>query len=404
MSNEESLTRHAREGAKPGKPKVLTFTGYFIPGFKSGGILRNIINTTDNLCEEFEFWIVTRDRDLGDKKPYTGIVSDVWQQVGNAMVYYLSPNACSLGGLNRLIRSTQHDVIYLNSYFEPLTIKVLLNRRFRWRKFKPVIVAPFGEFAWASLGQKYPRKLIFMRIASLVGLYRDVMWRVSSDFEAADLRNVLKVKTEAIHVTGDLPIKGASQGAFPTSESIGNGGLRVVFLSRISREKNLDFALKVLSKVHARIQFDIYGPAENSLYWEECRKLIARLPQNVSVTYLGSVNPGEVLQVFSRYDLFLFPTGGEAYGNTIAECLIAGTPVLISTATPWRELQADLLGWDLDLNRLESFAEVIDEYAQTSSGQRAERRATVKRNIAKRLSDPEILESNRRLFLKQLPS
>ena len=45
------------------KPVILAFIGNYLPGYKAWGILRTVVNTLDHLCDEFEFWIVTRDRD-----------------------------------------------------------------------------------------------------------------------------------------------------------------------------------------------------------------------------------------------------------------------------------------------------------------------------------------------------
>jgi len=387
-----------------GKPVILAFVGNYLPGYKAGGILRITINTVDHLCDEFEFKIVTRDRDVGDDKPYNDVKLNQWQQVGNAMVYYLPPQSSTVKDILNLIVSTPHDVLYLNSFFDPLTIKVLLNRKFRGATFKPVIVAPWGEFAWASLKQKYPKKFVFIQVARLLGLYKKVIWRASSEFEARDIIKVMKIKSNSIHITGDFPIKNIPD-AFPdvTFKPPPDGeGLRIVFLSRISREKNLDYALRVLSKVNARVIFDIYGPAENATYWKECQKLIAQLPFNVIVKYLGNVNANQVVNVFSRYDLFLFPTGGEAYGHVIAECLISGTPVLISTETPWRNLQADGLGWDVDLGQEDSFVEIIEKIALLSDDERFKKRSIAKVKIMERLLDPAVLTTNHQLFKKQL--
>ena len=387
------------------KPVILTFIGHYLPGYKSGGILRTIVNTVDHLCDEFEFRIVTRDRDLGDDKPYADIKLNQWQQVGNAMVYYLPPQSGSLKEILKLIVGTPHQVLYLNSFFDPLTIKVLLNRKLRKYISKPLIVAPWGEFAWASLKQKHLKKFIFIKAAMLLGLYNNVTWRASSEFEKLDIIKVMNVKSDTIQITGDFPIKNIPYAlpdvAFkppPDGE-----GLKLVFLSRISREKNLDYALKVLNKVNARVVFDIYGPAENETYWKECRELISQLPANVIVNYLGSVNPNQVANIFSHYDLFLFPTGGEAYGHVIAESLITGTPVLISTETPWRNLETDGIGWDIDLVKMDSFVETIETFALSSHNDRLKKRAFIQAKVMKRLSDPAVIETNRQLFLKGQP-
>ena len=89
------------------KPRILTFTEYYLPGFKSGGPVRTLANMVDQLSDDFAFRIVTLDRDFLDSVPYPGAKRNAWQRVGGAEVFYLSPNRCTLRGLRRLIRSTR---------------------------------------------------------------------------------------------------------------------------------------------------------------------------------------------------------------------------------------------------------------------------------------------------------
>lgn len=385
------------------KPVILTFVGNYLPGYKAGGILRTLVNMVDHLCGEFDFKIVTKDHDLGEKHQYPNIKVDQWQRVGNSEVKYLSTKSCSLTNLTGIITSTPHDVLFLNSFFDPFTVKVLLLRMFGRLQGKPIIVAPWGEFAWPSLRQKYLKKYIFMKTARLLRFYSDVVWRASSEYEAADIVRVMNVNSKDIHIAGDFPIKNipaASNDNPPACSLSCREGLRLVFLSRISREKNLDYALKILSKVKAKVSFDIYGPTENMSYWKECQALIGQLPKNVEVKYFGIVKPNEVVKTFGRYDLFLFPTGGEAYGHVIAEALTAGTPVLISTDTPWRNLKADGLGWDIDLGEPDGFVDVIESLAMLNDHELINMRAVVKSKVEYRLLDPATLHSNRQLFLR----
>ena len=74
----------------------------------------------------------------------------------------------------------------------------------------------------------------------------------------------------------------------------------------------------------------------------------------------SKLKPNEVVGTFSKYDLFLFPSGGENYGHVIAESLSSGTPVLISKNTPWLDLESQNLGWDIDLKDMDSFVEIIE--------------------------------------------
>ena len=101
---------------------------------------------------------------------------------------------------------------------------------------------------------------------------------------------------------------------FPTGED----KLKIIFLSRISPMKNLDFALSIFSSVSAEVQFDIYGPKENLEYWKQCNLQIISRPKNIYINYRGSVLTENIQEVFSNYDLFLFPSRGENYGHVIA--------------------------------------------------------------------------------------
>jgi glycosyltransferase involved in cell wall biosynthesis len=166
--------------------------------------------------------------------------------------------------------------------------------------------------------------------------------------------------------------------------------------------KNLEYALQILSKVRARVFFDIYGTLEDLKYWNECQELIKKLPDNIKVKYMGIVKPDMVVPVFSFYDLFLFPSGGENYGHVIAESLTAGTPVLISDKTPWKNLQKDNIGWDFSLDQRGSFIEIIENCAAMSLEERLKKRESIKSMIDNYLLDPVVLEANRELFLNRL--
>jgi len=388
------------------RPTILVFVGHYIPGYKAGGILRSVENWVNHLHGEFQFRLVTRDRDLGDESPYRDHKPQKWQTVGNASVYYLPPNGESLSHLRALVNSTPHDLIRLNSFFEPLTVKVLFNRRLGRIVRKPIVLSPCGEFAWASLRQKYIKKTLFMWLARLTGIYGPVTWHASSASEADEIANVMKVRREAIRVAVDLPaIYGnGSEDAASAEHAPARDDLRVTFFSRISPEKNLDLALKILRQVRTKVTFDIIGPINNAAHWKQCQKLILDLPGHVTARFLGSITPSDVIKTLSQYDLLLLPTGGENYGHVIGESLTAGTPVLISTNTPWRNMKIRGLGWDLPLDDVESFVRVIDELGTADQQTRLEHRRTVKDTMRRLLEDPSGVEANRHLYFEALAS
>jgi len=102
--------------------------------------------------------------------------------------------------------------------------------------------------------------------------------------------------------------------------------------------------------------------------------------------------------VFSKYDLFFFPTRGENYGHVIAESLSVGTSVLTSDQTPWQRLPDDELGWDLPLDRESLFVEKLEELAKDSIDTKILRRKKVLENSISRINNKQDVINNKRLF------
>ncbi len=378
------------------KNRILIFAPNYLPGFKAGGILRTLANTVEWLGDEFDFLIVTSDRDLGDSEAYSEIEVNKWQKVGGAKVLYLSPKKISLSTIVTIINHTAHDLIYLNSFFDSkFTIRVLLAKRLGYIKSKYLILAPRGEFTEGSLRYKYLKKILYIKISRWLRFYKNIIWHASSRHEVLDIVNVLELNDKNIRVALDLPVRTPPQAP---EHFFAKSALQVVFLSRLTREKNLDYALEILSKVKSSLTFDIYGPNEDSKYWVECCEKIKKLPKNIQVSYLGPVNPNQVSGIFSKYDLFFFPTRGENYGHVIAESVSVGTRVLISKNTPWLDLVEKGIGWDFELDDINSFVDLIEEIAKESSETKLQKRAFVREAAMNLLMNSGALTENRKLF------
>ena len=381
------------------RPIILVFVHYYLPGYKSGGPVRTIANMVDALGDEFEFRIVTSDRDSLDVAPYYGITSDAWVGVRKAWVYYVSPERRRLFAWARLIRETPHDVLYLNSLFDPVyTLLPLLARRFAGSQRRPAVVAPRGEFSLGALGLKRWKKGPFLAVAQIAGLYRNVLWHASTEDEAQLIRRQFGVAARLVIARNLSPMSGQQRTSCEAIDA--SGPLRIIFLSRISRKKNLDYALRVLAKTHVRIQFDIWGTLEDPAYWKNCQDQIQALPKNVVASYRGVADHSEVNKILAGYDLFFLPTRGENYGHVIAEAFSAGTPALLSDQTPWRNLHREGVGWDLPLENGEAaFLEAIEEAMRKVRLGRVAWRQRVLAFATERLNDPSLLEANRALFL-----
>lgn len=385
-------------------PVILTFVAHYLPGYKSGGPLRTIANMVDQLGDEFTFRIVTQDRDALDTSPYPGVMADQWNRVGKAEVLYLSPERLRLFEIARLLSDTCHDVLYLNSFFEPqFTVLPLLARKLGLAPRRPCVIAPRGEFSDGAIALKAWKKRPFLTVASIIGLYRELIWQASSEYEKADIETKIGGIASQIYVASDLPATMPPDLPDSATSQLYNAALRVVFLSRITPMKNLTFALRVLAKIRVPVEFNIYGPVRDELYWNACQDLISTLPKHVQATYKGSIPPESVCRILAEHDLFFLPTLGENYGHVIAEALSSGTPVLIADTTPWRNLERDGIGWDLSLsNNEEAFLEKIEYVAKMPIQERQKWRREIALFTRNQLSAPHLIEANRLLFMRAL--
>lgn len=386
------------------RPTVLLFAACYLPGNKAGGPVRSIANLVEILGDTFDFRIITADRDLGDSVPYENIVADAWNQVGKARVFYASAKQQSLLGLAHLIRQTPHDIVYLNSFFHPaFTQRPLWARSLRLIPRRPIIIAPRGEFSQGALGLKSWKKRPYMALAWTIGLYRNVTWQASSAAEARDIRRELWRDVQRVDVAPQIAVAPdlavtASGNQSAVSVREGDGPLRVVFMSRIARMKNLEFVLRVLKSVETPVELCIYGAIEDESYWKACSELAKTMDQNVAVTYGGLVTHDRVVETLSGHDLFFLPTLGENFGHVIFEALAAGLPVLVSDRTPWRSLKARGVGWDLPLTDILAFVAVIENQAALNGSERAAQRLRAREFAVAVAADEETVARNLALF------
>lgn len=337
--------------------RVLTLADWYLPGSRGGGVPRSIANLAERLAGEAEFHVVTRDRDVGEAAPYPGVRAGEWTSAGGARVLYLAGGP-SAAVLRRAIGEARAEVLYLNSVFSrAFSIRPLLLWRAGAIPRLPVVLAPRGELNDGAMRVRTARKRAFLAAVRAAGLHRGVTWQASTELEADEVRRWFG-RGARIRVARDLPPAPADAEAPRRAKEA--GVLRAVFLSRISPKKNLLGALEILSGVTGNVRLDVYGPVEDAAYWAACARRAESLPANVRMNYRGALAHEEVGAALRAQDLFFLPTLGENYGHVVQEALLAGCPVLLSDATPWRGLAERGVGWDLPLDDPAGFRAVLE--------------------------------------------
>jgi glycosyltransferase involved in cell wall biosynthesis len=390
--------------------KILTVTDWYLPAFKAGGPVRSLSNLVATLAgSEFEFFVLTRDRDLRDPTPYLGIPLESWTSGGQAKVFYTAH--LSLGNIRRRIGEIKPDVIYLNSAFSTLSIKVLVLRRLKLIAAAAVVLAPRGEFSGGALTLKSVRKRVYLWML-LELLYDGLTWQASTEHELEQIRNTLNrygppkrfnlQLARNFHTPdtrAELTEANISHSQFPSKSP---GAVRFIFLSRISRMKNLTHAIDTCNAIKGEVALDIYGPQEDPVFWAESQRLIQSAPANVNIRYCGMVPAADVQNIIRQYHFLILPTLGENFGHVIVESLSAGCPVIISDQTPWRDLESKNIGWDLPLSDRQRWVEVLQRTAEMDDQTYRSMAMDCRRFFLDWTSSPAIREENVRLFARAL--
>lgn len=381
------------------KPKVLIFCDFYLPGYKSGGGMRTVVNMVERLGDDYEFYVVCRDHDgRADHTPYTTVKIDEWNILGKAKVFYASKNNIRLKLVKRIIYEVKPESIYSNSFFSTFAIFLFLHRRLRGLKKIPLIIAPEGEFSEGSMQLKTLKKKVYLKYAHLVKLHEKVIWKASSEAEIEEIKR-FKGKDGEIFLAPNMPPKMI----LPEYEQAGKaskkpGIVRLIFLSRIHPTKNLKFLLNVLSEVKGEVLLDIFGPPEMPDYVEECKKIIAKLPLNIKAELRGEVHHDLVAQTLFRYDFFCLPTLGESFGHIIIESLAAGCPVLISDRTPWQDLEKKKIGWNLPLEEPATWVEALNRCVSLDQANYTALSSNARAYAVEWLADREIENATRRVL------
>lgn len=330
------------------KTKIVIFIDWYLPAYKSGGPVKSIANLVTLLKYKADFYIITGDRDIGDNVPFENTELNKWLKKDEINVLYLSKINQNRKEYLYQLNLIKPDVIYINGIFSfNFSIKSLLVAK----KLKiKTIVAPRGMLGEGALAIKPIKKKIFLKLAEKLNIYKNVTWHATDQSEHNEIIKIIHPKTK-IFVIPNLPIKPMLKTSELKMKS--SYSLKLVYISRISKKKNLSYLLELLldSKTLNNIELDIWGPIEDEIYFDRCKTLIKSINSNQKnkVLYRGDLKWNEIETAFLKYDFFILPTLHENFGHAIFESFAYGVPVIISDNTPWRNLHSMKIGFDINL-------------------------------------------------------
>ncbi len=180
-----------------------------------------------------------------------------------------------------------------------------------------------------------------------------------------------------------------------------------VFLSRVSKEKGVEFAIKA-SKQN-KIKLDIYGPGK-----EDYLRDSVLSQTNKDISYKGMVKKysKEWYNAYASAKAFLMPIQwDEPFGLTMIEAMACGTPVIAFDRGSVSEIVQDgktgFIVKPFDKNKkpnIKGYAEAIKKLYQMPEEEYIKMRRNCREHIEKKFTVQKMADSHEKLYYKLLKS
>ena len=146
----------------------------------------------------------------------------------------------------------------------------------------------------------------------------------------------------------DAPEVWPLRGKFRANLGIPEQAKLVLFLGRLSRKKSPELLLQAFAQLPERMGENILmlafaGPDEGGLR-QRLAVTAAQLGISSRVKFSGAVFGDEKWAAYRDADVFVLPSQNENFGNTAAEAVAAGTPVVVTEQCGIAALVKDIAG------------------------------------------------------------
>lgn len=153
-------------------------------------------------------------------------------------------------------------------------------------------------------------------------------------------------------------------------------------VSDIYIQKNIHTLIEAMATVHRRrpeIKLKIAGRSIDSGYMRELQERIAELDLAEVVEFLGERRTDELLELYRRCLVFVFPSTVETFGNPLVEAMACGAPVACSNTAAMPEIVGDAAEFFSPLDAGEMAARILaiadDPALRRELGHRARKQA-----------------------------
>jgi len=132
----------------------------------------------------------------------------------------------------------------------------------------------------------------------------------------------------------EMPVSWPEPGAFRRTHGISQNAKLILFLGRLSAKKSPDLLLQAFAKLPTELegkplQLVFAGPDEDGMR-AELEQKASQLSVRTRIQFAGPIFGENKWAAYKDADVFVLPSQNENFGNTAAEAVAAGTPVIVT--------------------------------------------------------------------------
>jgi glycosyltransferase involved in cell wall biosynthesis len=201
---------------------------------------------------------------------------------------------------------------------------------------RPYVVEPMGMFL-PIVRSLWMKRLYHETLGSR--LLRGASRVIATSEQERDefLQGGMKESKIVVRRNGiEIPSKFPPAGFFRERWNVAKNVKMILFLGRLVSKKSPDLMLEIFSKWNERgtgargSVLVMAGPDEGDGLRQQLEATAAQMGLNGRVLFTGPLYGDDKWAAYRDSDVFVLPSQNENFGNTAAEAVVAGTPVLVT--------------------------------------------------------------------------
>jgi len=224
--------------------------------------------------------------------------------------------------LIKMIRKS--DVIVCHGFYTfPTLVSCILG------KDKAVYLMPHGSLEEYQWDRSKLRKIFFDRLIKFSSNFKQIIFTCATIEESHSIKKKFQLnRVEVVGIAVDLPEIPMPQ--VKDKDATTN----LLSISRIAPKKRIDTSIRTISLMKGTIpepNLWIYGGGDEKLI-ATLKKLALELDIDKFVHFEGTIDHGDILNLFSKMDILLLPSENENFAIAVAESIAHHVPVIVSRA------------------------------------------------------------------------